>query len=418
MSIKKFKIFATVLVMILLMVNCGQEAKKSAEVEQPTKITLMVRSGVEADALKKIAKMYNESFNKQIVVNEVGRDGYTASMSTKLLGGTADIDIFFVPSTMVAELAEAGTLEKLDNYKNINDPDFLVNCNYKGSTYALPVDISTMLLFYRSDLVKKVPETWEEFIETAKRFSKKLNPKSPTTYGAAIGFLAPEDLSKTFFAMTWGFGGKIEENGKLTLNTKGSIKAANYYLKFIDSGVTTPEYLSWGVVQIFQALSKGELAMAAPQWNALYPYIKSGDSPFKDNIEVGLVPGIKKENGDIMRSTFTHSWTLVINQKSINKDEAYNFIAYVTGKEGAKIYALNSIGTPARKSVLTSEEVILKRPEFKYIAQSLEFAKTEPDLLYYGEFINIVNSALTQILTKETKVEDALNLATERLKKL
>lgn len=418
MSISKFKIITTTFVMLLLLVNCGQEAKKPLEVKKEAKTVLMVRSGVEADALKKIAGVYNEKFNKQVTVLEVGRDGYNASMSTKLLGGTADIDIFFVPSTMIAELAESGSLEKLESYGETNDPDFLVTCKYKGSTYALPIDVSVMLLFYRKDLIEKVPDTWDEYLETAKKFSQKLNPGAPTKYGAAIGFLAPEDLTKTFFAMTWSFGGQIEGNGKLMLNSAGSIAAAKYYLKLIDSGVTTPEYLSWGVVQIFQSLSKGELAMAAPQWNAVYPYIKSGDSPFKDKIEVGLVPGIKNNKGGIERKTFTHSWTLVINNKSGNKGGAYDFIAYVTGKEGAKYYALNSIGTPARKSILTDEEIISKRPEFKYIAKSLEFAKTEPDLLNYGEFVNVVNSALTQILTREAKPEDALNKATERVKNL
>ncbi len=409
MNLSKFKIFLTILVSFLILVNCGKSVEKT---------TLMVRSGAEADALKAIAKMYNEKFNKNVVVNEVGRDGYTASMSTKLLGGTKDIDIFFVPSTMIAELAESGSLEKLDNYGETNDPDFLVTCKYKGSTYALPIDISVMLLFYRNDLIEKIPETWDEYIETAKKFSSKLNPGSPTKYGAAIGFMAAEDLSKTFFAMTWSYGGYIEKDGNLLLNSPGSITAANYYLKFIDSGVTTPDYLSWGVIQIFEALSKGELAMAAPQWNALYPYIKAGNSPFKDKIEVALIPGIRNEKGEIVRKTFTHSWTLVINSKSEGKKEAFDFISYVTGKEGARFYSMNSIGTPAKKSILTDAEVVKKRPEFKFIAESLQFAQTEPDLLKYEEFINIVNSSLTRVLTKETSSEEALKQATERFKKL
>jgi len=379
----------------------------------PDQVTLYVRAGAESDALKQIADHYMKKFNKKVVVNVVGRDGYTASMSTKLLSGSPEIDIYMVPSTMIPELASAKVLEPLDTYISTKDSDLLVQNTYKGTTYAMPIDISVLLFFYRSDLIKKVPETWDEYLETAKQFSQKLNPKSPTKYGAAIGALAPEDLSKAFFCMTWSFGGEIEKDGKPLFNSQGSIDAANYYLKFFGSGVTTPEYLSWGVIQIFEALSKGELAMAAPQWNAVYPYLKTTDSPFKDKIAVALIPGIKKD-GKIERKSFKHSWTLVINKASKAKKDAYRFIDYVVGKEGARFYATNSVGTPARKSILTDPEIIQKRLEFKYVYETLQFANSEPEIVNYDEMINIVNTALTRILTKEKSPEEALTEATKR----
>ena len=386
--------------------------------DQEKSVTLYVRSGAESEALKQLAMNYNEKYNKNIEVEVVGRDGYVASMSTKLFAGTSDIDIFFVPSTMIAELAIADAIENLDTYMTQADPDFLVKNTYKGSTYAMPIDISVLLLFYRTDLLPTPPQTWEEYLSLGKRFTKALNSDSPTKYGAALGALAPEDLSKRFFCMTWSFGGEIYQNNTLSFDSKGAIDAANFYLDFFDSGVTTPDYLSWGVVEIFEALSKGELAMSAPEWNAVYPYLMNGDSPFKEKIGVALVPGIKNDKGEIIRHTFQHAWTLVIGKHSQMKKEAYEFIEYAVSKEGATFYALNSIGTPARKSVLNDPEVIKKRPEFKIISKSLEFAKSEPELLNYDEVIKIVNNSLTKILTKELKPEDALEQATRQVNNL
>ena len=380
----------------------------------PEQVTLHVRAGAEADALKQIADHYMKKFNNKVVVNVVGRDGYTASMSTKLLSGSSEIDLYMIPSTMIPELAKAEVLEPLDKLMGPKDEDLLVQNTYNGTTYALPIDISVMLFLYRTDLIGKAPETWGEYLEMAKRFSKQLNTKSPTKYGAAIGALAPEDLSKTFFCMTWSFGGEIEQAGKPIFNSPGSIEAANYYLKFFAARVTTPEYLAWGVIQIFESLAKGELAMAAPQWNAVYPYLKTTDSPYKDKIGVALVPGIKK-NGKIERKTFKHSWTLAINKASKDKKAAYQFLDYVIGKEGARFYALNSVGTPARKSILTDPEIAQRRPEFKYIYESLEFAKSEPEIVNYDEMINLINTALTKILTKEKTPEAALTEATKRV---
>lgn len=382
----------------------------------PEQITVYARAGAESDALQKIAEQYTKKFNKKVIINVAGRDGYTAAMSTKILSGTSGLDIYMLPSTMVPELASANALEPLDSYLGTKDPDLLVQNTFKGTTYAMPIDISVLLFFYRSDLIKKAPDTWDEYLETAKQFSQKLNPKSPTKYGAAIGALAPEDLSKIFFSMTWAFGGEIEKDGKPIFNTPGSIEAANYYIKFFNSGVTTPEYLSWGVIKAFEALSKGELAMTAPQWNAVYPFLKSIDSPYKNKVEVALVPGVMKD-GKVTRKSLMHSWTLGISKSSKAKKEAYHFIDYVVSKEGASFYALNSVGTPARKSILTDPEIGKKRPEFKYVVDTLAFAKSEPEVTNYDEMINVVNTALTRILTKEKSVDEALTEATNKLKK-
>ncbi len=405
---KKVLTRCLLILIAVLFVLAGTSSSKAHD-----HVSLYVRAGAESDALKQIGDQYMKKFNKKVVVNVIGRDGYTASMSIKLLSGSPEIDIYMVPSTMIPELASAKVLEPLDAYISSKDSDLLVQNTFNGTTYAMPIDISVLLFFYRTDLIKKVPETWDEYLETAKQFSQKLNPRSPTKYGAAIGALAPEDLSKTFFCMTWSFGGEIEKDGRPIFNSQGSIDAANYYLKFFGSGVTSPEYLSWGVIQIFEALIKGELAMAAPQWNAVYPYLKTTDSPFKDKIGVALIPGIKKD-GRIERNSFKHSWTLVINKASKAKKEAYQFIDYVVGKEGARLYATNSVGTPARKSILTDPEIIQKRPEFKYVYETLQFAKSEPEILNYDEIINIVNTALTKILIKEKHPEEALTEATKR----
>jgi multiple sugar transport system substrate-binding protein len=379
----------------------------------PEQVTLYVREGAESVGLKQIADHYSKKFNKKVVVNVVGRDGYTASISTKLLSGSPEIDAYMVPSTMIAELASANVLEPLDTYKGSKDDDLLVQNTFKGKTYALPIDLSVLLMLYRSDLIKKFPETWDEYLVTAKQFTKELNSNSSTKYGAAIATKAPEDLSKVFFCMTWSFGGEIEKDGKPLFDSKGSIDAANYYLKFFGSNVTSPEKNSWGVIEIYESLSKGELAMTAPQWNAVYPYLKSSDSKFKDKVEVALVPGIMKD-GKVERKSFKHSWTLAINKASKAKKEVYDFINYVVSPEGAKFYALNSIGTPARKSVLTDPEVLKKRPEFKYVYETFQFAKSEPEIVNYDETIKVVNTALTKIFTKEKSPEEALTEATQK----
>ena len=57
----------------------------------PEQVTVYARAGAESEALQKIAEQYTKKFNKKVVINVAGRDGYTASMSTKILAGTSGI---------------------------------------------------------------------------------------------------------------------------------------------------------------------------------------------------------------------------------------------------------------------------------------------------------------------------------------
>ncbi len=49
--------------------------------------------------------------------------------------------------------------------------------------YMFPTDISSESLVYRTDLFDKKPETWDELVEMAKKFTRSINPDSPTEYG-------------------------------------------------------------------------------------------------------------------------------------------------------------------------------------------------------------------------------------------
>ena len=84
-----------------------------------------------------------------------------------------------------------------------NYDDILFTYGYKDSTYAIPFDVSTHFLYYRKDLIETPPETWEEYIETAKGFTKALNSSSETEYGAAITALPGPELPKAFYSAMW-----------------------------------------------------------------------------------------------------------------------------------------------------------------------------------------------------------------------
>src|SRR5262249_33957548 len=143
-------------------------------------IRLVIRTGLEATGLRFLAEQFSSQQGVLVEVNELGRDGYLSSVPTQLLTGSSDADVIFAPSTLVAELAAARAIAPLDEAFDAHDTDLITRSTYGGQTYGIPTDISSMFLFYRSDLIKSPPETWEEYREKAKDLTVALNSQSPT----------------------------------------------------------------------------------------------------------------------------------------------------------------------------------------------------------------------------------------------
>lgn len=130
-----------------------------------------------------------------------------------------------------------------------------------------------------------------------------------------------------------------EENGDVLLDREESIQAGKYIENLVQEKVVPQDLLSWDFTRTRDALIAGEIAMAAPYWNAAYPMIKQNSDPNKDAIKIALIPGTKDQLGHIKRVPFQHGWTLAINASSRNAVDAWKFLQYATGKRGGMIYA-------------------------------------------------------------------------------
>lgn len=380
-------------------------------------ITLTVRTGPEADGLRAVARAFEKRESIDVRINGLGRDGYMTAMPTQLLSGTTGFDVAFVPSTLIAEFAEAGAIAPLDPYIE-PDADLLASYGYAGKTYALPTDISVLFLYYRSDLIPEPPATWDQYLATARKFTKSLNAESPTIYGAALAGKGPEEPPKVFYSVMWSFGGFIIENGSVGLDNAGAIAAGQFYRRLAAEKVLSPDITAWSYPEVLEALKTGKVAMAAPMWNAAYVQIRDSESAYREAIKVALVPGVMQEDGTIHRVAFQHGWTLVLNDKSRHPKEAAKFIEFATGPEGGRVYALSGGGTPARRSLLGDSALQARRPEFALVLQSLAIAKGEPAVPFYAEMHATMNRAISSILLQKEPQPSALKLAAKKVRGL
>jgi ABC-type glycerol-3-phosphate transport system substrate-binding protein len=401
------------------------------KISDPTSDTIkvLIRTGTESSALRHLLEPFEKSTGIHAELIEVGRDGYFATVGTQLLAGSDTFDLVFIPNTSVAELASSGAILPLDPF--INDPsltdretfdleDFLTVYRYKDSIYALPTDISTHFIYYRSDLIPKPPETWEEVVALAETFSQSRNPRSPTKWGLAMPAVVPEERTKIFASLLWTFGGDFidDKDGHSLLGETKSLQAARFMQQLLQRKLVPNDLLYWDFVKTRDALLSGEVAMAAPFWNAAYPMIRSdAKSTFSSKIKIALLPGMKDAQGKIRRVPFQQGWTFAINANSKHAEWAWKFLSYATGKQGGELY-VKAGGVPARKSILSDPAYTTTRPDFQLILESMKVAQSEPSITYYPSMVEIIEKALAKIYTLESKPEDALKEATNDLNRL
>lgn len=401
---------------------------------QKKEVTLLYRTGaIEHTGYNKNKDAYMKE-NPDVKINliELGRSGYFGAVATKLLGGSTAFDLVHFMSTQIPKYAEAGVLEPLNKYidnpaltdlEELDLDDILgLSCvEYKGKIYGLPNYIDVYSLLYRTDLISSPPETYEEYFELAKKFTKSINPNSPTTYGAAWTFVPPEFPPKVFLTMMRSFGGwAVNQEGVVGVNNPGAIEAGNWLLKFKQSKAIPVDIMTWDYDACFRSFCNGEIAMVGP-----LPICMAGEAQarkeglFSDVIKAAQPPGVRWADGRIYRSSISYGWTIQMNASSLHKEEAWKFLKFATGKEGCIRYLeAAGIHPPRLSAVKKLGEEIGEENYFKIAIEILQASRPEPKVTWYPEYNEIMNSAIADFMTETKTPTEAMNWAAREIQKL
>jgi ABC-type glycerol-3-phosphate transport system substrate-binding protein len=382
----------------------------------PGNITILCMTSPETTALKAAAaefKKQNPGF--EITFSEQGRLGYFTNVTTQLVGGTDAFDLVQDNITYMTELAAAGVIDPYDSFlndkkqTNLADYDLAdlpVKLSYEGKIYCIPTDLSTQLSYFRKDLISAAPQTWDELLANAKKFSQSTNPSSPTKYGDMLTALTggPE-APKIFYTVLWSMGGNVlDDKGNVVLNSPAAKKAGEFYRALAETlpqDVTTYDY-----TKVYDSLRAGLTAQAIPMWNAAWNGIQGSDSEYKSKYAIALIPGVKQSDGTIKRVPQTHGWGLVINSKSKNKEAAWQFLKFATSKEGFRIRG--KVGSSVYRTSVLTDKTYATGEYYSLMSETYKLARMEPLVPYYSKLHEVLNVMVAGFLTTKTPVETIL----------
>lgn len=339
-----------------------------------------------------------------------------ARMFDKLMissAGGRPPDVTRVSSEWFPPIVAKGLLEPLDKYvkrDHYDLDDFYPEAldgwgRYKGVLYEIPTDIDIYAMYYNKDMFDKAglpyPDwswDWNKFLEVAKKLTKDLDGDGVLDQWGCATSVWWEDY-------VWQSGGEIvsEDGNKCLLDRPEAYRGLQFMSDLINKYHVAPnaqEAANLGSMKLFTTGKIGMLVSGS--WAA--------ELIFKNEIkdftyDVGpIVMGPRR------RATFIGGAAYAILKRSRHKNEAWELVKWMTGKEYQRSAAIRSQIIPSRRSVAESGAYLkLNAPpkRRRVFLEMIPYGHPRPHVSCAPEMFQIISSELDLVRLGKVSAEQA-----------
>jgi multiple sugar transport system substrate-binding protein len=401
------------------------EAPKASDSTQPSgeKVKIVYARGQDAtgstlkviEAFEKAHPNIDVEFREMPTDTGQSHDQYVTMFSAQ----SSEIDVFDLDVIWPAEFAQAGYLLPLDRLieqDGIETDKYIKGAmeagNFGGQQWTLPKFVDAGLLFYRKDLVKEPPKTWDELIAQA----KELKGKGGTKFGYLMQAKQYEGLVCNFIEFSAAYGGKIlDEQGNVAVNNPGTIKGLKKMAEIVKSDFVPKNITTFTEVESHTAFLEGQSAFIR---NWPYQYALAQDpaqSKIVDKIGVAPLPA-----GDARSAAALGGWMGGINKYSKHPKEAWELLKFMAGPEGQKISAVYGSLTPTYLPVFEDPEVQKANPLFsnKDFVNGVSAAVSRPTTPIYPKISEVIQIEVSKALAGQQTAEQAVQNMETKMKEL
>ena len=247
-------------------------------------------------------------------------------------------DVIFINNLYLPVYANAGVLEPLNNSDDNFYPQALEALSFKGQLYAIPRDVSNLVIFYNKDIFDKkhIPypsKTWNlnDFLQTAQKLTDK------NTFGISF---EEDPLFYLPYLMSNGGGFLPDE-----INKSESQKSLNFYADLRKKYHVAPKNSESASATMAQMFLQGRLAMyLSGRW--MVPKIRE-EAGF--DWDIAQFPNGTK--GSIVQLDAS-GWA--VSKSSKHKKEAMKLVEYLSSKDSIEKFTKSGLIVPAREDVANS----------------------------------------------------------------
>ncbi|MGC9213373.1 MAG: ABC transporter substrate-binding protein [Athalassotoga sp.] len=280
-----------------------------------------------------------------------------------------------------------------------------------GKVYALPFNQENYVLYYRPDMLAESginpPKTMEELQTDAKLLTIKQNGKT-IRYGFAF---RTNVMALTSVALQFGGGIYVTQNGSITINSTGNIKALSFLVNLVKDGYAyeTPGYPDHELTTSSVALLLGG--------GAWLPYDISDIAGQKDGLKMVPVPyGPNKETTPALKG---EDLIIFNTANAEQRDAAWKYIQFLLSPAVQLYWAMQTNYSPINKNVTSLDEWKLYVESSPYnpapIAEGLQNAISETELLPWWPAVQLdIKTAIENAVSGFMTPQQALDWAQQK----
>jgi multiple sugar transport system substrate-binding protein len=370
--------------------------------------------------------------NPSIKANVVFDADHRAKLATQMAADSAP-DCFIHDVWSAAKYYEANGILDLtsrlaaDKIDLARDYSLIGIEQWCGKAYAVPFYVTSMLLAYNKDILKKfgAPDPWEkwngqwswdDFLSVAKQVTKAPGADSPTgTWGLVMDGNGIDNIDRNYQVWMTSNGGETYDvqNMKYTLDDPKSVAAMEFLVRLINDQKVMAGPDEWkklsDTLGTADPFASGAIAFRQESTGRLALYQQQVAGKFEwDVVPFPSGPGQK---------FIGHSDADVTNvyAKGKNLDAAYAFAKFLGGEETQSALAQNKLLIPALKKAADDRQTFLKSPptHMQAFVEPLRSGQFRTSFYHYNglEALRLQNEQLKRAVMKEISVKDAMTEA-------
>lgn len=334
-------------------------------------------------------------------------DAKREQITRRLAAKDDGLDILSIDVVWTAEFSQAGWIvdltERLKPREAEYVPAAIETVRYEDKLWAMPMNVNVAMLYYRTDIIKRPPDTWEELV----KMSKEAQQKHPDMYGLLFQANQYEGLTVDALEFITSAGGNVlDESGKKAIITRGD--SATFALGFMRSlvadGITPRAVVTFTEEESRQAFQQGK-AVFLRNWPYVYPLANDKASSVAGKFDVAPLPGFEGRQ----RSGILGGANLAISAYSPHPEEAWEAMDCLAGEEWQRRRAIARGELPVLDRLYQDPEVKKAMPYVETARTALETALPRPVTPYYNDVTRAIyvnsNEAIAGVASPEEAAE-------------
>ena len=387
--------------------NGGSTADNTSA--EPTQMTLILRGGTYAEALKASLPDFEAEHNVKIDVQELSFDDLHTGIALDAVNSTGAYDLCMVDGSWMAEFTENNVLANLSEMGYSFDDDIIpattTICKVDDNIYLAPFFGNVTVMLYNKQLIADAGYTPEDIttFEDLKVIAQKTKDAGKT--GFLIRGGSADNIVSDFIPHLLVHGGwVIDENNQPTVDTPEFKAAMQEYLDLYALGGTMDKD------DIVAAIDGGTAALgqAWPGW-----YVPTADTAANYTV----IP-TKLNDSDTAKNTSMYGvWCIGIPNNAPHKDLALQLLEYVMSPE-VQLASIEVGGVPCRTSCLLNEDVLATYPQYETVCAALQTGVYRPVIAEWTQFTNILGTEMDNIIQGTKTIDQGLADAQTQLVEL